>query len=82
MTSASRLSACQGISIRVSNGSSRRSPASHVPRRLRGKAERYKIALGLYRIVYRIRHHVLLILVLKVGKKHGPAFYADIEENL
>ncbi len=43
--------------------------------RLRGTAERYRIAPGEYRLVYRVQDEVLLVLVLKIGKKHGPEFY-------
>ncbi len=48
--------------------------------RLRGRTERYKIALGEYRIVYNVNDRILLVLVLKVGKKHGPEFYEDIKD--
>ena len=48
--------------------------------RLRGRSERYKIPLGEYRIVYRVKDEFLLVLVLKVGKKHGPKFYLDIDD--
>lgn len=55
-------------------------PKPRMAERLRGTTERYKIALGEYRIVYRVKDDILLILVLKVGKKHGPEFYADIAD--
>jgi mRNA interferase RelE/StbE len=55
-------------------------PRPHYAEPLRGRSERYKIVLGTYRIVYRVGEDILLVLVLKVGKKHGPEFYADIED--
>jgi mRNA interferase RelE/StbE len=55
-------------------------PRPKFAERLRGKGERYKIALGPYRIVYRIRDDLMLLLVVKVGKKHGSEFYADIND--
>lgn len=48
-------------------------------KRLRSVEERYRIRLDDYRIVYRIEDEYLLIEVLKVGKKEGPAFYADLD---
>ncbi len=39
----------------------------------------YKISLGAWRIVYEVQEDVLVILVLKVGKKAGPEFYQDIQ---
>ncbi len=39
----------------------------------------YKISLGTWRIVYEIYEDILVILVLKVGKKSGPEFYHDIQ---
>jgi mRNA interferase RelE/StbE len=45
---------------------------------LREKAEIYRIALDQYRIVYSIENEVLVVEVVKVGRKYGPEFYADI----
>jgi mRNA interferase RelE/StbE len=45
---------------------------------LREKGEIYRIALDQYRIVYSIENDVLVIEVVKVGRKYGPEFYADI----
>jgi mRNA interferase RelE/StbE len=58
----------------------RQNPRPRQAERLRGASERYKIALGAYRIVYRIEEVRVTILVLKVGKKHGPEFYAEIPD--
>ena len=38
----------------------------------------YKISLETWRIVYELQEDILVILVLKVGKKTGPEFYQDI----
>ncbi len=45
---------------------------------LREKAAIYRIALDHIRIVYSIEEEVLVVAVVKVGRKHGPEFYADI----
>jgi mRNA interferase RelE/StbE len=55
-------------------------PRPKIAERLRGRSERYKIAVDRYRIVYRVQDDVLLILGLKVGKKHGPEFYTDVDD--
>ena len=55
-------------------------PRPSYAERLRGRTERYKIALGEYRMVYRVHEDILLVLMLKVGKKHGPEFYNAIED--
>ena len=47
-------------------------------RQLSGKEQIYRIALDHYRLVYSVEDEVLVIGVLKVGKKRGPEFYADI----
>jgi mRNA interferase RelE/StbE len=46
---------------------------------MRGTPERYRIAVDTWRIVYRVDEDVLIVEVLKVGQKHGPEFYADLE---
>ncbi|MBV7332134.1 type II toxin-antitoxin system RelE/ParE family toxin [Chloroflexi bacterium TSY] len=38
----------------------------------------YRIRLDNHRIVYRIDDEIVLIIVLKVGRKRGPDFYQDI----
>ncbi|MDQ3249963.1 MAG: type II toxin-antitoxin system RelE/ParE family toxin [Chloroflexota bacterium] len=38
----------------------------------------YKIVLGQYRIVYEVFDDLVLVEVLRIGKKQGPEFYADI----
>lgn len=52
-------------------------PAAAQP--LRGDRSRYRIALGEWRIVYRVDEEVIVVEVLKVGKKHGPEFYTGID---
>lgn len=39
----------------------------------------WQIRLDHYRIVYTIEDTLLIIEVVKVGHKHGPEFYTDIE---
>ena len=60
----------------------RTDPRPQYAEQLRGRAERYKIVLDNYRIVYSVKDEILLILVLKVGKKHGPEFYQNIEDDM
>ena len=38
----------------------------------------YKIKLGDWRIVYRIGDEILVVTVIKVGKKVGPEFYRQV----
>lgn len=45
---------------------------------LHDKEAIYRIALDQIRIVYSIEDEILVIEVVKVGRKHGPEFYADI----
>jgi mRNA interferase RelE/StbE len=45
---------------------------------LREKEEIYRIAFDQYRIVYSIEDEILVIVVVKVGHKQGPEFYADV----
>lgn len=45
---------------------------------LRTFPDRYRIRLDDYRIVYRIEDDLLIVEIVKVGRKHGPAFYDDI----
>lgn len=46
---------------------------------LRNLKDRYRIRIDQYRVVYRVEDDLLVIEVLKVGKKEGPEFYEDIE---
>ena len=45
---------------------------------LREKEQIYRIALDQYRIVYSIEDEVLVIEIVKVGRKHAPEFYDDV----
>ena len=38
----------------------------------------YKIVLGPNRIVYEVIDDLVIVEVLKVGKKHGPEFYTGL----
>lgn len=39
----------------------------------------WQIRLDNYRLVYSIEDVVLIVEIVKAGRKHGPEFYADIE---
>lgn len=54
-------------------------PRPNSAKQLRFFANSWQIRLDTYRIVYTIDDDVLMIEVIKVGHKHGPEFYADIE---
>jgi mRNA-degrading endonuclease RelE of RelBE toxin-antitoxin system len=41
----------------------------------------YRVWVDSWRVVYRPDDDLLLIKVLKVGRKHGPEFYAGIVED-
>lgn len=45
---------------------------------LRSHPNYYRIRLDTYRIVYRVEDELILVIVLKVGRKQGPEFYSDI----
>lgn len=45
---------------------------------LRNSANRYRIRVDDYRIVYRIEDAILLIEALKVSQKEGADFYDDV----
>ena len=45
---------------------------------LREEAAIYRVSLDQIRIVYSIEDEILVIEIVKVGRKHGPEFYADI----
>lgn len=55
-------------------------PRPAAAKELRNAKDRYRIRLDQYRIVYAIEDDILLIEVLKVGKKEGPEFYVDLDE--
>lgn len=44
---------------------------------LRDRPGRYRISLDDHRIYYRIDDDLLVIILLKVGRKHGPEFYEE-----
>ena len=46
---------------------------------MRGYADHYRLALGEWRIMYRVDDDVIVVEVIKVGRKHGPEFYIDLE---
>lgn len=45
---------------------------------LRTFPDRYRIRVDDYRIVYRVEDDLLMIEVVKVGRKSGPEFYTDV----
>lgn len=45
---------------------------------LRTFPNRYRIRVDDYRIVYRIEDDLLIVEVVKVGRKSGPEFYTDV----
>jgi mRNA interferase RelE/StbE len=46
---------------------------------LRMFADHYRIRVDEYRIVYRVEDDILIVAVIKVGRKHGSEFYEDIK---
>ncbi|MEZ4868633.1 MAG: type II toxin-antitoxin system RelE/ParE family toxin [Caldilineaceae bacterium] len=54
-------------------------PRSSNAKELRLFPNSWQIRLDHYRIVYSIDEVVLIVEIVKVGRKHGPEFYADIE---
>jgi mRNA interferase RelE/StbE len=54
-------------------------PRSNKAKKLRLFPNSWQIRLDNYRIVYTIDDDVLIIEVVKIGHKHGPEFYTDIE---
>ena len=57
----------------------RTDPRPTIAAEMRGDlAGHYRIKLGEWRIVYWIDDEILIIELLKVGKKYGPEFYEDI----
>ena len=53
-------------------------PRPHQAEPLRTFPDRYRIRLDEYRIVYRIEDDLLIVEVVKVGRKHGPEFYENL----
>ncbi|MEZ4727841.1 MAG: type II toxin-antitoxin system RelE/ParE family toxin [Caldilineaceae bacterium] len=45
---------------------------------LRTFPNRYRIRVDDYRIVYRVEDDLLIVEVVKVGRKLGPEFYDDV----
>ena len=54
-------------------------PRPPAAKELRNAPNRYRIRMAEYRIAYTIEDEILLIEVLKVGKKDGPNFYEDLD---
>lgn len=52
----------------------RPSGASH----LRDYPHIWRYRLEHWRVVWRVYEDALLVVVVKVGRKHGPEFYADV----
>ena len=46
---------------------------------LRDYPNTYRVRLDNYRIVYQIEDGIVIVTVLKVGRKRGPEFYQDID---
>lgn len=53
----------------------RHTPRPPTAEPLRAFVDRYRIRVDDYRIVYHLHDDVLVIEVVKVGRKHGPEFY-------
>lgn len=54
-------------------------PRPPAAKRLRGiHADKWQLALDSWRIVYRLEDDLLVVEVLKVGKKHDPEFQRDL----
>lgn len=53
-------------------------PRPQIAQPLRTFPDRYRIRLDDYRIVYYIEDDLLIVEIVKVGRKHGPEFYDDI----
>lgn len=58
----------------------RSEPRPVIAKSLRGQhGDKMQITLDVWRIVYRIDDDVVIVEVLRVGKKHGPEFYEGLE---
>lgn len=55
----------------------RDNPRSATAIELRDRPGRYRISLDDHRIYYRIDDDQLVVILLKVGRKHGPEFYEE-----
>ncbi|MCE7979588.1 MAG: type II toxin-antitoxin system RelE/ParE family toxin [Caldilinea sp. CFX5] len=54
-------------------------PRPAIAKQLQGQhADKWQVALDAWRVVYRIEDDMLIVEVLKIGKKHGPEFYKDL----
>lgn len=42
-------------------------------------ADKWQIPIDSWRLVYRIDDMIVIVEVLRIGKKHGPEFYEDLE---
>jgi mRNA interferase RelE/StbE len=56
----------------------RNNPRPDNAKLLREKEQIYRIALDQIRIVYSVEDEILVIEVVKVGRKRGPEFYQDV----
>jgi mRNA interferase RelE/StbE len=54
-------------------------PRPRSAKKMRNFVDRYRIRVEQYRVVYRVEDDILLIEVLKVGKKEGAEFYEDLD---
>ncbi|MEZ4731954.1 MAG: type II toxin-antitoxin system RelE/ParE family toxin [Caldilineaceae bacterium] len=54
-------------------------PRPEYARELRNRPTYYRIRIDAYRIVYRVEDDLILIVVLKVGRKKGPEFYDNLD---
>ena len=55
----------------------RENPRPSITAELRDRPSRYRISLDDHRIYYQIDEDQVIVILLKVGRKHGPEFYAE-----
>lgn len=55
-------------------------PRPSEARELREHPGYYRVRLDDWRVVYRVDDDVLMVLVVRVGRKHGPEFYEELPE--
>lgn len=55
----------------------RENPRPYTTSELRDRPGRYRISLDDHRIYYQIDDEQLTVILLKVGRKHGPEFYKE-----
>lgn len=48
-------------------------------RELRNRPNYYRIRIEVYRLVYRVEDDLIVVVVLKVGRKKGPEFYDNLD---